>query len=140
MMKPHFEALAREYGDRIRVLAVNVEESPEIAEELKVFSIPTVVVFRGGGEVARRSGAQSEADLRTLFDAVADEREIPAMSGKARLVRIVGAVVLSVIAGQVQPGWPLQIASALLFVSAIHDRCPIIQALKRPFLRSSSET
>ncbi len=138
MMKPHFDALAEEYGDRARVVAVNADESPEIAKQLKIFSIPTVVVYRGGQEVARRKGAQNESDLRALFEAVATGRDVPAMSNRTRFFRIAVAALAAGLAGRVEPSWPLQAAAAFLFLSAIHDRCPIIQALKRPFSRPTS--
>jgi thioredoxin 1 len=138
-MKPVFDTLSREYGDRARVMAINADEDPEIVQHLQVYAIPTVVVFRGGSEIARRKGAQSENDLRGLFDATVEGREVPAMSNRNRVLRIAGAVGASVLAGRLDPSWPMQILAAFLVVSAIHDRCPIIQALKRPFARRSAD-
>jgi thioredoxin len=138
MIKPHFDALAEEYGDRARVVAVNADESPEIAERLKIFSIPTVIAYRGGQEVARRKGAQNESDLRALFEAVATGQDVPAMSNRTRFIRIAAAALAAGLAGRVEPSWPLQAGAAFLFMSAIHDRCPIMQALKHPFTRTTS--
>lgn len=134
-MKPAFDALSTEYGDRAQVLAINADENPEIAQALSIFAIPTVVVYRGGTEVARRKGAQSEADLRGLFAAAVEGRDLPAMRGGTRVLRVVGAVLAAVLAGRMDPAWPMQLVAMGLFVSAIHDRCPIIQALKQPFSR-----
>ena len=134
-MKPHFDSLAEEYGERARVLAINADESPDVVERLQVYAIPTVVVFRGGAEIARRKGAQSAGDLRELFEAAVEGREVPVLSNRMRFVRIAGAVGAAALAGRMDPAWPMQILAAILFASAIHDRCPIIQALKRPFSR-----
>ncbi len=137
-MKPHFDSLAGEFGERARVLAVNADESPEVTQALNVFSLPTVVVYRGGTEVARRKGAQSPSDLRTLFEAAVEGREVPQLSNRSRILRIGGALAAAMLAGQIEPTWPLQILSVVLFASAVHDRCPIVQALARPFSRGTS--
>ncbi len=134
-MKPAFDSLSAEYGDRAQVLAINADESSEIAQALSIFAIPTVVVYRGGTEVARRKGAQSEADLRGLFAAAVDGRDLPAIRRGTRMLRVAGAVLAAVLAGRMDPAWPMQLVAMGLFVSAIHDRCPIIQALKQPFSR-----
>jgi len=130
-MKPVFDQLADEYGQRARVLSVNADESQEVLGEYKIYAVPTVLVFRGGVEIARRKGAQSESDLRALFEAAVAGEEIPAMNNRTRILRIVGAVALALYSLNVETSWPLQIAAALLFVLAIHDRCPILKALKR---------
>ena len=132
-MKPHFDSLAEEFSESARVMAINADESPGIVDELKVYTIPTVVVYRGGADIARRRGAQSPGDLRGLFEAAVEGREVPALTGRTRFLRIAGAVLAAFAAGRIDPSWPMQILAVVLFASAIHDRCPIIQALKRPF-------
>ena len=130
MMKPVFDRLADEFAGRARVVALNADESPEVAGALRIHAIPTVLVFRAGKEEARRMGALGEADLRALFEAAVDGRPLPAVSNRARVARIVGAVAAYVAAGAVEPAWILQTVAVLLFAWAIHDRCPIIGALK----------
>ncbi len=139
-MKPTFDSLSEEYGDRARVLAVNADESAEVLQSLHVFAIPTVVVFRGGTEIARRKGAQSETNLRGLFEAVVEGREIPVMSSRVRFLRIAAAVAAALLSVRMDPAWPMQIVAAVLFGLAIHDRCPILKALKRTVLRRGDVT
>ncbi len=134
-MKPHFESLSGEFGSQAQVLAINADESPEVVEQLGITGIPTVLVFRGGQEVARRMGAQSEKDLRGLFEAAVSGAQIPKVNNVARMVRIFAAALAMGLAGQFEPAWPLQAAAVGLFIWAIHDRCPIIQALKRTLSR-----
>jgi thioredoxin 2 len=57
MMAPAFEAAARELEPRVRLVKVNTEENQGLAGRLGIRSIPTLALFRGGGEVARTAGA-----------------------------------------------------------------------------------
>lgn len=139
-MKPAFDKLSEEYGDRARVLAVNADESSEVLQRLQVFAIPTVLAFRGGNEIVRRKGAQSEADLRALFEAVIQGKELPAMSNRTRFIRIAAAVAALFFSFRLDPAWPMQVFAAMLFGLAIHDRCPVLKALKRAFFKQSGET
>ena len=50
-----------------RVVKVNVDEAPELAERYGVQSIPTLIVFRDGEATETRIGLQSEAQLRDLL-------------------------------------------------------------------------
>ncbi len=50
-----------------RIVKVNVDDSPGLAAQYRVQSIPTMVLFEGGKEVQRLRGVQSEAELANLF-------------------------------------------------------------------------
>jgi len=56
-MAPEFEAAARELEPAIRLAKVSTEEAPEVAQELRISGIPTLMLFEGGRERARQSGA-----------------------------------------------------------------------------------
>ena len=62
-MAPAFEAVARRIEPRARLIKVNTEEAQALAGLHGIRSIPTLVVFRGGREVARTSGAMDAAAL-----------------------------------------------------------------------------
>jgi thioredoxin 2 len=62
-MAPEFERAAAELGHAARLLKLNTEESAEIASELGIRSIPTMVLFAGGREIARQSGAMHSSDI-----------------------------------------------------------------------------
>jgi thioredoxin 2 len=62
-MAPFFEAAARQLEPRFRFAKLNTEAEPAPATRHHIRSIPTVIVFRGGREIARQSGAM---DLATL--------------------------------------------------------------------------
>jgi thioredoxin 2 len=56
-MAPAFAAAARELEPRMRLLKVDTEAVPELAQRYRIQSIPTMILFIGGREVARTSGA-----------------------------------------------------------------------------------
>ena len=62
-MAPAFEAVARRIEPQARLIKVNTEEAQALAGRHGIRSIPTLVVFRGGREVARTSGAMDAAAL-----------------------------------------------------------------------------
>jgi thioredoxin 2 len=63
MMAPVFEQAARELEPRVRLAKVNTEEEQNLAMQYGIRSIPTLVLFKGGREATRMSGAM---DLRQL--------------------------------------------------------------------------
>jgi thioredoxin 2 len=67
-MAPVFEAAAAEFEPRLRFGKVDTEAEQEIAARYRIQAIPTLVLFKGGKEINRRSGALSGADLRRWID------------------------------------------------------------------------
>jgi thioredoxin 2 len=67
MMAPQFEAAAQAMEPRVRFAKLDTEAAPEIAARYGIRGIPTMIVFRGGREVARQSGA---LDRRAIVDFV----------------------------------------------------------------------
>ena len=57
MMAPAFEQAAARVAPRVRLAKLDTEAEPGIAARLGIRSIPTLVAFRDGREVARQSGA-----------------------------------------------------------------------------------
>lgn len=56
-MAPHFEAAAKELETRAMLAKVDTEQHPQLAQRFGIQGIPTIILFRGGREVARQSGA-----------------------------------------------------------------------------------
>lgn len=57
MMAPAYEQAAKVLEPHVRLAKVNTEEQQALASRFDVFSIPTLILFRGGKEIARQSGA-----------------------------------------------------------------------------------
>jgi len=56
MVAPELEKVAAQLGDRVKVVKVNVDENGQLAGNYQVMSIPTLLIFHGGKEVARQVG------------------------------------------------------------------------------------
>jgi thioredoxin 2 len=63
MMAPHFERAAGELEPLVRLAKLNTEAEQEIATRFGIRSIPTLIAFRKGREIARQSGALDTAGL-----------------------------------------------------------------------------
>ena len=64
MMAPVFERAAAELEPQVRLAKVNTEEQQGLAARYGIRSIPTLILFRQGREVARAAGAM---DLQNLL-------------------------------------------------------------------------
>ena len=64
---PIIEAIAKERSD-INVGKINVDKESALAGEYGVYSIPTLVVIKGGEVVKKVSGARSKADILALLN------------------------------------------------------------------------
>jgi len=62
-MAPFFEKAARQLEPKLRFAKLDTEEHPAPAARFNIRSIPTMIVFRGGREIGRHSGAMDAATL-----------------------------------------------------------------------------
>jgi len=62
-MAPSYEQTARKLEPQLRFAKLNTEAEPAPAARFNIRSIPTVIVFRGGREIARHSGAMDSGAL-----------------------------------------------------------------------------
>jgi thioredoxin 2 len=62
-MAPHFEAAAQQLEPSLRLAKVDTDAVPGLGARFGIRSIPTMILFRGGREVARQSGAMASAQI-----------------------------------------------------------------------------
>jgi thioredoxin 2 len=67
-MAPAFEQAASRLSPRVRLAKVDTEAEPDIAARFSIRSIPTLVAFANGREVARQSGALALPQLLQWID------------------------------------------------------------------------
>lgn len=65
---PLVDELASENAGSVKIGKVNIDDCPDVAQKYSVFSIPTLVVFKGGEEDARFVGVQTKAKLQEALD------------------------------------------------------------------------
>ena len=66
---PALEELAIEYGDKIKIVKVNVDENPESPALLGVRGIPSLFMFKNGVVVDNKVGAAPKAALSNWIKA-----------------------------------------------------------------------
>ncbi|MEU6088630.1 thioredoxin [Streptomyces sp. NPDC047085] len=70
---PSLEAIAKEHGDKIEVVKLNIDENPGTAAKYGVMSIPTLNVYQNGEVAKTIVGAKPKAALeRDLADFIAE--------------------------------------------------------------------
>lgn len=67
MMHPVLEQLKADLGDSIRIIKIDVDKYGDIAEEYRIQSVPTLMLFRRGETLWRQSGAMRLADLKATI-------------------------------------------------------------------------
>ena len=67
MVSPVVEEIGRDKGEALKVVKLNIDDNPDATRTYGVMSIPSLILFKGGQEVARVVGARAkDAILRDL--------------------------------------------------------------------------
>jgi thioredoxin 2 len=62
-MAPRYAQAAALLEPRVRLAKLDTQSEQQAGAEFAIRSIPTMVLFKGGREVARQSGAMGSADI-----------------------------------------------------------------------------
>ena len=65
---PALEELAIEYGDKIKIAKVNVDENPNTAASMGIRGIPALFLFKDGKPVSNKVGAAPKSALQSWID------------------------------------------------------------------------
>jgi len=68
MIAPILNEAADEYVDKMSVVKLNVDESPNTAQKFGIRSIPTLMLFKDGAVQAQKLGAMSKSQLTEFLD------------------------------------------------------------------------
>ena len=69
MMPPILKEVKRQMGDKIRILKVDVDRNPAIAQKHQIQSVPTMMVFKKGQIVFRQSGVIQPGQIVQMLQA-----------------------------------------------------------------------
>lgn len=67
-LTPALESAVRKAGGSVKLVKINIDESPEIAQQLRIQSIPTVYAFQNGQPVDGFQGAVPESEITALIE------------------------------------------------------------------------
>jgi thioredoxin 1 len=72
MIAPVVEDLAKELGDRIKVVKMDIDANPQVPSQLGIMSIPTLIIFKDGRAADRTVGYRSnlKLDLKQKLEAL----------------------------------------------------------------------
>jgi thioredoxin 1 len=73
VIAPAVERIAEERSSSIKVAKANVDDSPELATELSIFNIPTIVFFKSGKEHSRLVGVNTKEAIDAKIEKISEE-------------------------------------------------------------------
>jgi thioredoxin 1 len=67
MMAPILKDVKKEAGDSVTIIKVDVDKSPQAANEYQVQGVPTLILFKNGKALWRQSGVVPKAGLVNII-------------------------------------------------------------------------
>ena len=68
MIAPILDEIASEYGDRLKIAKLNIDENQDTPPKYGIRGIPTLMLFKGGNIEATKVGALSKSQLTAFID------------------------------------------------------------------------
>lgn len=65
---PVLEEIAKEMGDQVTIVKLDIDANPETARAYRVMSVPTLTLFKGGQPVQSVAGAKPKGDIVRLIE------------------------------------------------------------------------
>jgi thioredoxin 1 len=65
---PVLEEIAKEMGDKVKIVKLDIDSNPNTARDYRVMSVPMLTVFKGGQPVQSVNGARPKSDLIRLIE------------------------------------------------------------------------
>ena len=68
MIAPILDQVASDYGDRLRIAKLNIDENPATPAKYGIRAIPALMLFKNGTVEAQKVGALSKSQLAAFLD------------------------------------------------------------------------
>jgi thioredoxin 1 len=69
MIAPALEEIQGAMGEKVKIVKLNVDENPAVAQKYGIMSIPTLMIFKNGELASRQVGAAPKAKLEQWITA-----------------------------------------------------------------------
>ncbi|GAT62691.1 thioredoxin [Paludibacter jiangxiensis] len=67
MQAPILQQLATEQGDNVKIIKIDVDQNPSIADRYQIRSVPTLMIFKNGEIKHKQPGVHSKQQLDSLI-------------------------------------------------------------------------
>jgi thioredoxin 1 len=68
MIAPILAEVAKDYGDKLQIAKINVDENQQVPAKFGIRGIPTLILFKNGAVAAQKVGALSKSQLTAFLD------------------------------------------------------------------------
>jgi thioredoxin 1 len=68
MIAPILDEIATEYGGRLKIAKLNIDQNPQTPPKFGIRGIPTLILFKNGAVEAQKVGALSKSQLAAFLD------------------------------------------------------------------------
>jgi thioredoxin 1 len=68
MMKPILEDVKKRVGEDASIIKIDVDKNPQLASQLQIKGVPTLILYKNGEIAWRQSGVVLASDLVTLIN------------------------------------------------------------------------
>ncbi|MCH2189839.1 MAG: thioredoxin TrxA [Gammaproteobacteria bacterium] len=68
MLAPILDEVAAEYGDKLTIAKLDIDQNPNTPPKYSVRGIPTLMLFKDGNVAAQKVGAMSKSQLMAFID------------------------------------------------------------------------
>lgn len=68
MIAPILDEVAKDYGDKLQIAKINVDENQQVPAKFGIRGIPTLILFKDGAVAAQKVGALSKSQLTAFLD------------------------------------------------------------------------
>jgi thioredoxin 1 len=68
MIAPILDEMSKDYGERLQIAKLNVDDNPQVPAKFGIRGIPTLMLFKGGQKVAELTGARPKRELAAFID------------------------------------------------------------------------
>jgi thioredoxin 1 len=65
---PAIKSLAEEYGDRVKIVKMDIDSNPNTPGQYGIRAIPTILAFKNGEVVDQLQGARPKADIEAAIE------------------------------------------------------------------------